>query len=242
MAPPAAGGGKCLSLSPLSLSLFSLLPSLPRAWSKCWSCAPHEMPDGPPPSPSPATITIARYHRESLVPVRPRAPTPSTVPAVALAVSLHRDLTASSALLPRRRTPLEAPSSRSALPAPFRVVTSTAAFLLFDLERRLRSTVVGETRPLGVSSSFAFASRRQTRAANRKGSSRNLSVTDGGRRRGFNIFLSVGRLMFPPVSLLLSSSWSRETSRGKRSRGDRVLVNELRCTLISGRFDASFAR
>lgn len=100
VAPPAAGGGKYLSLS------FSLLPSLPHAWNKCWSCAPHDMPGGPPPSP--ATITIARYHRESLVPVLVRrhqhhqryqlSHSPSRFIAIPMA---------SSALLPHRRTLLE---------------------------------------------------------------------------------------------------------------------------------------
>lgn len=47
----------------MSLSLFPSFPSLPRAWSKCWSCAPHGMPGGPPPSASPTTITITRYDR-----------------------------------------------------------------------------------------------------------------------------------------------------------------------------------
>lgn len=136
----------------LSLSLF---PSLPRAWSKCWNCALHDIPGMDhhhhhPRRPSPST----RYHRASLVPVRPQAPTPSTVPAVALSVSLHRYLVASSTLLPRRRTPLELrppalpcqPPSAS-FPPPRRSSSSISSVVSVQPQ--------SETRPLGISPSLA---------------------------------------------------------------------------------------
>jgi len=184
VAPPAAGGGKCLSCS---LSLF-LFPSLPHAWSKCWSSALHSR------YARWTTTTIAGDHHHRIATIarhwyrcvrrhqHHQLYQLSHSPSRFIAISWPRrrgsstDERLSSSILPLSASSLPRRFLHRSVP-PLRSRASSP----FDRSRRLdRSVSLLLSRLSDESTRYVP---RLPRVADREGSSRNLSETDGGRTR-----------------------------------------------------------